>query len=351
MCIIFQREPNFEINKEAWDSAVLNNPDGWGISVANGDGSLLTMRSDLTADDDLYEMLHDEFLENKVMIHLRYTTAGATSLRNAHPFPILEREVDGVDLRMAHNGTISAYKPGFKDDNAWESDTRVFVRTYVRPLFKRLIKGMDIEDILTDPFVYDLLDSKLSTLSVLSFIDGFGNTLEVNPLGNGGKYSEGLWYSNEYSFDPLHRKPTYSNWGQQGWGYGRTYGDDGYDDWMYNPRKDAPGNGTTTPTTGSCSSGSLAGVDNKIGEDMQQKLFTEEYDVDVDDLFDLTDDTIDTMCVDDPSMSASLIRELLYRLQNAYEDCNKAEAKHKKAEEACEKMAAKLKKENTDEVA
>ena len=192
MCIIIQRDPGFVIPRDKFDNCVINNPDGWGLSVPDGKGMLSTIRSvdGETNGDEVYSLLHDEFKDDKVLLHLRYTTAGETNLRNAHPFPILEEEVDGVDLRMAHNGTIHKYKHAMTSDLSWESDTRNFVRTFVRPLFKRMVAGVGPNELLKDEFITKLLNDQLTAASVLSFIDGFGNTLNVNGEGNGGKQEE-----------------------------------------------------------------------------------------------------------------------------------------------------------------
>lgn len=218
MCLILQRNPGFEIPYKKFEAAVINNPDGYGLSFPDDKG-LTVLRSAQKPDPEkLYRFVNEELIDKQLMLHLRFTTAGATNLRNAHPFPILEKRKDGIDLRMAHNGTLSKYKNRANKD---ESDTRCFVRTYVRPLFKRLAKGMDVFEILRDPFTKELLEDQLSAASVLTFIDEDGNTLNCNAEGNGGKQEEEWYYSNTYSFDARHREPksysysapvTYTHW-------------------------------------------------------------------------------------------------------------------------------------------
>ena len=204
MCLIIQREPNFEIPFDKFKNGVLNNPDGYGLSFPEGN-KLEVLRSAESPDiDKLYRLVNEELIDKKLMIHLRYTTAGATNLRNAHPFPILEKSKDGVDLRMAHNGTLGKYK---SLANKGESDTRMFVRSFVRPLFKRLVKGMSVKELLEDDFTKAILEDQLTAASVLTFIDGDGNTLICNETGNGGKKEEGWYYSNTYSFREDYRKP------------------------------------------------------------------------------------------------------------------------------------------------
>lgn len=204
MCLIIQRKPEFVIPYDKFEASIINNPDGYGLAYV-GDNGLEVIRDPKEPDpEQLYRLINEELIDKELMLHLRYTTAGATNLRNAHPFPILEKKTDGIDLRMCHNGTLGRYKVSAKGD---ESDTRNFVRTFVRPLFKRLAKGMEPEEMLTDPFVKELLEDKLTAASVLTFFDSEGNSLLCNEEGNGGKQEDGWYYSNTYSFNPEHRLP------------------------------------------------------------------------------------------------------------------------------------------------
>ena len=204
MCLIVLRKPNFEIPYEKFEAALITNPDGFGLTYP-GEKGLEVFRSPEEQDPEkLYRLVNEELINEKLMLHLRFTTAGATSLRNAHPFPVLEKNKDGIDLRMAHNGTLGKYK---NIAAKGESDTRAFVREYVRPLFKRLIKGMDPEELMNDPFTKKLLEDQLTPASVLTFLDSEGNSLICNEEGNGGKQEDEWYYSNTYSFNKKHRLP------------------------------------------------------------------------------------------------------------------------------------------------
>lgn len=287
MCLIIQRKPNFEIPYQKFETAILNNPDGYGLSYPVQDGRLITLRSaDKPDPEELYRLVNEELLEQDLMVHLRYTTVGDTILRNAHPFPILERDKDGIDLRMSHNGTLHKYRPDARSGST-ESDTRVFVREFVRPLFKRLARGMEPEELLSDDFTKKLLEDKLTTMSVLTFLDGNGNSLICNEEGNGGKKEEKWYYSNTYSFDPKHRvKPTYNNYQSS------TYG--------------TPSN-NVVPYTGG----------GKFKDSNVQK-FTKKYDLtDITDTFHFNDDIIEKLCQTRQTDAVLLIKELIYELQQA----------------------------------
>jgi len=308
MCIIIQKEPEFKIPKDKFLNCVVNNPDGWGISASDGSGVLTTIRSvdGETEAEELYDLIHGEFDKDKVLIHLRYNTAGETCLRNAHPFPILEFDTDGVDLRMAHNGTIHKYKRGAKDQRSWESDTRNFVANYVRPLFKRMAAGVGPSELLKDSFIEKILEDQIPTASVLSFLDGYGNSLNVNAEGNGGEQEEGWYYSNVYSFNPKHRLPVATTVT----GKTTTVG-------TRRTQTSNTGEGYTSQTQywknkAPKPSGSSSSKGNYYQKDASVVPFSTKFDVqDPFDLTLLTDEALDLMLEDSPEDLLSLVKETL----------------------------------------
>lgn len=301
MCLIINRPANTELDFEKFKVAMINNPDGWGLSAADGSGKLITYRSPEEADPEkLFRFVQEEHKELPVLLHLRYTTVGKTTLRNAHPFPILEHTQDGVDLRMAHNGTLHAYKG--KNDGS--SDTRNFVRVFIRPLFKRLIRGMTTEEILKDNWIHTLVNSELTTLSVVSFMDGYGNSLNVNATGNGGFTDEnGVYYSNKYSFDPDHRLPA-------------SYTSGYYNGWTGPKTTTKTGN---KPNTGGAVVPFNTGKDHAL--DTKQKKFSDLYELtDPVDLVDITDELVDYLVDSEPEDAKLLIKELLYEWSKSMEE-------------------------------
>lgn len=286
MCLIIQRDPGKEIPFRNLDTAIANNPDGYGLTVVEGGGKLATFRTKDTPDtEELWTLLHNDLKDERLMLHLRYTTAGATNLRNAHPFPILNKREDGVDLRMAHNGTLSKYT----NAKGTESDTRRFSRLYVRPLFKRLLKGATLEEVMKDDFTSYLLDDQLSSSSVLAFLDGYGNKLVVNAKGNGGFEEDGIYYSNKYSFDEDHRKPYSYSKGYSGYGEVYDYRAHQNNQQNYTPLK-------------------------PHAKDTETTMFSSEWNLtDWRELLDMSDDIIEWVCQNDSDGAAELIKELIFR--------------------------------------
>ncbi len=369
MCIIIQRQPGVEIDfDEKFKPAVINNPHGYGISIPDGDGRLVTVKAlkDEPDPDALYRLVQEDLKDEQLMLHLRYTTAGATSMRNLHPFPVLEKKTDGVDLRMAHNGTIHKFKHTLNSNMKWESDTRHFVRSYVRPLFKRFIKGMEMEDILTDPFIYDLLDDILPMQSVLAFIDGNGNTLEVNPKGNGGDYEEGWWYSNTYSFNPTHRQRSttpsstsgYRNGGSYGAQTGQVYRQDadGVHRWMSVEQAeelDNPSGGTTGTGKGNTRPSSTRNQSSRVypqrehAMDTMTEKFSEKYPDYITthtDLFNLSDDTLETILEDLPNDMLLLVKELMFHCHGQHQALGRKENQHDQEIRKLQSEIARLQK-------
>lgn len=333
MCLIVYKPAGVSLVWKDFESAVINNPDGYGFCLPDGNGRLYTERDvDPNGTDAaaLYDKLHGELFDDPVLLHLRYTTAGETILRNAHPFPVLEKKDDGsgVDIRLMHNGTLSAYKPDSKADNSWESDSRLFTRFFVRPLMERMAMAMPADKLINDPLIDVILESQLTSMSVVAMMDGFGNVSVVNEKGNGGFWSDdGCYFSNKYSFDPNHRVTSYYSKGNHTTSYPGykgtvTHYNHGYE----NSKPKASSNDNT-------------GVNMK---DTQREKFSDThgsmFDIDCfEDLLTITDESIE-LIASDTEVASSFIREILY---HAY-TMNQTLAQARKLKKEADQRAARL---------
>jgi len=186
----------------------------------------------------------------------------------------------------------------------------VFTREYVRPLFKRLVLGRTLEEVLSDEFTDTLVDSHLTAASVATFIDGSGNTLLVNAKGNGGFVDEdGTYYSNKYSFDVDHRKPPV---------YGGNY-------WQGQQQQRGTNLvGKTQGTTGVTTSGTKTSTTEDF-TDCNVEKFSDKYDLGMkDDLYLLSDEAIELLIDEEPEDAALLVKELLFKLYEAENKLEKA---------------------------
>lgn len=339
MCIIYHKPKGVVIPYELkFKPSVLNNPHGYGISVVDKDNMLLTLRAvpDKPDPETLYRLITEELDNEDMLIHLRYNTVGRTTLRNCHPFPILERGEDGVDIRMAHNGTIANFRP---PNGSPHSDTRMFVSEVVRPLFKRLCDSYDDpSDALNDPMIYKILSSMIPTSSVLCFLAGDGQSLKVHPVGNGGgEQEEGYWASNVYSFRANYRTPastytTYDKGPTAEYAQGHTaWGEDYYDWWTEQDAKRASKQTTSIAGYPTASAPiydkpkTVVEVKTPIppipplkdfAKDATVELFTKKYGLtNIEEVFDFGDDLIELLKDEDDLVL--LVKELILEMHQA----------------------------------
>jgi len=198
MCVIIDKKIGQEIPFESLLLAAGRNPDGYGVVIADrGENVVLQglAEKSATAAENVARFL-EQAKDLPCMVHFRFATAGARTVGNAHPFQILSKDKDGVDMHMMHNGTIHH----FKIEGSQDSDTARFVNIVARPLLKRLWKshGEDEVAFLGDPVLTETLKAMVGW-GVLTFQTSNGGTLRINEV-NGKDYDFG-WASNKNPLD------------------------------------------------------------------------------------------------------------------------------------------------------
>lgn len=199
MCVIIDRKPGVQIPGDMIELACDINKDGYGIAFADR-GRLEIIKS--TKPNDPGEVMKhlQDLVAHRVFLHLRHATVGTVTPENQHPFIAYEGRRKKAIIGMMHNGTLHHYSPHFQDKT--RSDTLLFTREFVEPLFKRVSKSLGEKNIILDDFVKHLLAKEIGSVSKVVFFDAFGNALFVNK--DAGKQFEGWWASNDYSFDKQH---------------------------------------------------------------------------------------------------------------------------------------------------
>ena len=185
MCLIIVKPEADVISESMIRNAYEHNHNGFGMMwVEEGRVKRVKGLFDLTQILEQYR----EVQHKSVAMHFRYSTRGAISENNCHPFRVLNMEEHGRDLYMMHNGTmtnIGVIRAGW-------SDSREFVDRILRP--KLLAEGIDkIKDL---NFRTDL-GAQLTNRNKLFFLDGDGWTGYVNK--NEGHTLGDTWFSNVYS--------------------------------------------------------------------------------------------------------------------------------------------------------
>jgi hypothetical protein len=202
MCVIIHRTANAIIPPEKIESACIVNADGFGLAIVDrGKIELVKEFNPKGNDPERVLKLLEEAKDLDLLLHLRFTTVGAKNIDNCHPFIVTKHEEDGIDIVMAHNGTISSFNIVGNDF----SDSYMFNEMIIRPLIERSLLSSDVEPetILQDDFVQLVLEEFVPSSSVVSFLDSNGKSLHIHE--NNGFEHEGWWSSNNYSFERTHR--------------------------------------------------------------------------------------------------------------------------------------------------
>ena len=222
MCIIVAKPagvamPTWKTLKTCFE----NNPHGAGFMFPK-DGSVHIVKGLMTFKEfkgELSDAIKSfDPVKTPVVMHFRIATTGSTSMGNCHPFPIcrkyatMKRATQQCTAAMAHNGVI---KHTSKDPDCVGfdvSDTMVFVKKYVDPLFR--IRGGHLKALLDDE-ILDVLENLAD--SKLAFLDANG----VLRMRGHFTQDHGVYYSN-YTYSANRSKSNYGGY------YGRYY-DNMYD--------------------------------------------------------------------------------------------------------------------------
>ena len=166
MCIIIHKPKGKKLDEEKFRFAWESNDDGAGWCFVRG-GKLI-IRKGVHDVDDAWKGIKKDIKENgnpQMLIHLRYTTRGATDDENCHPFPIR-----GHGVAMMHNGTI--HKIGVPaNSTTGRSDSRIFAEDML-PNFKR---GFE-----SDEMHLDMIQAYISAESRVVFMSTKDKVTFVN---------------------------------------------------------------------------------------------------------------------------------------------------------------------------
>ncbi len=151
MCVIIHLPAGAKIEFAKLKNAVHNNWHSYGL-VTRIDGKLdikkVVPKNGEVSPEEVRDLLEkDEEFER--ILHLRHNTAGATTLRNCHPFDVYYD--DNRQVVFMHNGTFNEYKPKkfdkdgkLEDDPNGLSDSVTFAEENITPMLVR--SGGNIND-------------------------------------------------------------------------------------------------------------------------------------------------------------------------------------------------------------
>lgn len=154
MCNIFLLNPGVMPTKSQVETCVYNNWHSMGALIRKDSGLEVIHHIPKSGELDP-EMVYDLMLDNRDkqrVIHLRHTTAGATTLENCHPFKVYESK--DQTIWFMHNGTLHTYKTmeNGKEVLDGPSDTKNFADQILSPMLAAM-KNPDINDPLLQKIV------------------------------------------------------------------------------------------------------------------------------------------------------------------------------------------------------
>lgn len=216
MCLIaYKPNDKAKFTLDDFKASYSRNNDGTGIMFVDG-GRVQVERAVGSLDQQLKVFASHQDKDSWVL-HQRFATAGAKDVANCHPFKVLDKDEDGVDLFMVHNGTLNSVvdltEKGF-------SDTWHFVENVMKPMLKRDYELLNMESFQI------MLHATIGAGNKLLFLSSDNEVLIFNE--EKGSWREGCWVSNTYSLARPTTAATYQgrNTGSGVNSYG--YGNEGY---------------------------------------------------------------------------------------------------------------------------
>jgi len=194
MCQIFQVNPGVVVPFDKFKLACEHNGDGYGFII--NDRNKFEVRKEFDPNgndpDKIYKLLEDA-RDCQTALHLRFRTAGNKDVDNNHPYQVLKKDEDGIDLWFMHNGTLQEWKDVNKD----YSDSRNLNDVVLKGMFKAAYAKYG-EDYLEELWLRHSLRALKNQTSAFTFNDSLGKRLILGSTHS--KEFDGWWASNEYSF-------------------------------------------------------------------------------------------------------------------------------------------------------
>ena len=188
MCIILNNPDGRPMNKYHLRTAYENNPHGYGFMWV--EGGHLNIVKGMPKDFGEIWYLASQLSGFAYTLHLRWRTMGAMTVDQCHPFQILDKDNDGLDFGMVHNGTLFEMPK-----HPEKSDTQLFSENLRKKILEK-----DPEFRLN--FI-PKIEAKIGKHNKMVFMTSDHRTLFVNK--HLGKMINGIWYSNTYSLEKNYR--------------------------------------------------------------------------------------------------------------------------------------------------
>ena len=209
MCLITYSPKGKLLDRDRFTYSHNRNNDGMGFMYKEDD-TIKALRF-VGTEAELYAKYTEACANKPHALHQRFATSGGEKVSMAHPFRVLSKERDGVDIYLMHNGVIGGLQTSDK-----HSDTFVFVREILRPQLRH------------NPA---LLESKHYQWLIANAIGGSNKLLIMSsnldaPIiinKSSGHDSEPFWFSNSYSIAGPIPQQQYKNTHHYSYKYNRHF--------------------------------------------------------------------------------------------------------------------------------
>jgi Glutamine amidotransferases class-II len=192
LCVIIHQPENVSFDLKLIAQARVHNQDGIGFMWVE-DGRVVTNRS--LGTNEYARKIWTTLLGRPMAVHFRSFTIGPVTLQNVHPFKILDKEKNGRDLYMMHNGTLTSTPI----EDITKSDSWHYAHRYIRPILQQN------PDLILNEEFQKFLGASVGQNKML-FMDNDGHIVIINE-SLGKKLENGCWTSNQYSLKPKKHEP------------------------------------------------------------------------------------------------------------------------------------------------
>ena len=211
MCLIVYMPPGKRLPINELENGRRQNRDGFGIMYHDpSSDSVVVVKNNNSTEKGFRSAYLNVPNDVAMVVHFRMATQGAVSMANQHPFLILDKATDGIDLFMVHNGMIDGFDGPEYDPNFYgygynaaefggtacesDSDTAMFVNQIVKPILE-----IEPQIMYTEAFKSLLFwrlggGDKYAYPNKLVFLDSMGQVIIINE--SAGAWVKGCWLSN-----------------------------------------------------------------------------------------------------------------------------------------------------------
>ena len=188
MCLLVTQTKNTPTLPDVWLSDMFSfNSDGIGVMSVHNNQLVIKKELPKTA-NEFIKFYKDNIQGKNCSFHLRMRTHGEIDLLNCHPYEILNKKDDGLDMWLSHNGILSFGN----DADKTKSDTWHYIKNYLKPMLK------DNPSLAFNNAFIKVIGDHIGSSNKFVIMDSKNRQSVINRTS--GVYWGGMWLSNTYAW-------------------------------------------------------------------------------------------------------------------------------------------------------